>query len=61
MKTKKYLHCVEVKIWIELEPDEEQEAWEVIEGDLSFTSFVWEKIKDISYSENVSLRKEVEK
>ena len=60
MKTKKYWHCVEVKIWIELEPDEDQEAFEIIENDISFTNPVWKKIKDISYSEKVNLRKEAE-
>ena len=56
---KKYLHCVEVKIWLEYNEDEETEAVELIESNLSFTKEVWEKIKDISFSENVSLVREV--
>jgi len=58
MKKTKYLKSIIIQVWV---PEEEEDALELIENDLSFTNEVWKKIKDIEYSEGVTLVRDTTK
>jgi len=58
MKKTKYLKSIIIQVWV---PEEEEDALELIENDLSFTNEVWKKVKDIEYSEGVTLVRDTTK
>ena len=58
MKKTKYLKSIIIQVWV---PEEEEDALELIENDLSLTNEVWKKIKDIEYSEGVTLVRDTTK